>query len=60
MILGAGRAGTTVANQMRKRLPAGWSLTVVDPEGEHLCQPGLLFVPFGKQSAPRRRRAPMR
>lgn len=47
VILGAGTAGTTVANRMRTRLPRDWALTVVDPEPLHLYQPGLLFLPFG-------------
>ncbi len=47
VILGAGTAGTMVANRIRRRLPADWSLTVVDPEATHLYQPGLLFLPFG-------------
>jgi sulfide:quinone oxidoreductase len=47
IILGAGTAGTTVANRMRARLPRAWALTVVDPEPLHLYQPGLLFLPFG-------------
>ena len=46
VVLGAGTGGTTVANRMAKRLPRGWSLTVVDPETAHLYQPGLLFTPF--------------
>jgi sulfide:quinone oxidoreductase len=49
IIIGAGTAGTTVANQMRTRLPQDWSLTVVDPEPEHLFQPDLIFVPFDMQ-----------
>lgn len=47
IILGAGTAGTMVANRMRTRLPGDWSLTVIDPEAQHLYQPGLLFLPFG-------------
>jgi len=47
VILGAGSAGTMVANRLRRKLPAGWSLTVVDPAATHLYQPGLLFLPFG-------------
>jgi len=47
VILGAGTAGTMVANQMRKKLPTGWSTTVIDPSETHLYQPGLLFLPFG-------------
>jgi len=47
LILGAGTAGTTVANRLQRRLPTGWQLTVVDPDDSHLYQPGLLFLPFG-------------
>jgi sulfide:quinone oxidoreductase len=47
VILGAGTAGTMVANQMRKKLPRDWSTTVIDPSPTHLYQPGLLFLPFG-------------
>jgi sulfide:quinone oxidoreductase len=46
-IVGAGTGGTMVANRMRKRLPAGWQVTVIDPSPVHLYQPGLLFLPFG-------------
>jgi sulfide:quinone oxidoreductase len=47
LILGAGTAGTMVANRLQRRLPAGWELAVVDPDDSHLYQPGLLFLPFG-------------
>ena len=47
LILGAGTAGTMVANHLHGRMPKGWQLTVVDPEEQHLYQPGLLFIPFG-------------
>jgi sulfide:quinone oxidoreductase len=47
VILGAGTAGTALANRMHRKLPAGWEITVVDPEQQHLYQPGLLFLPFG-------------
>ena len=52
VILGAGTAGTIVANRLR-RLYADdvrtgeTRITVVDESAEHLYQPGLLFVPFG-------------
>ncbi|WP_395733319.1 NAD(P)/FAD-dependent oxidoreductase [Prosthecobacter sp.] len=49
LILGGGTAGTIMANNLRRRLPASeWSMTVVDRSEEHLYQPGLLFLPFGK------------
>ncbi len=52
VILGAGTAGTIMANRLAKRY---WrdvdapplSITVVDQDDEHVYQPGLLFVPFG-------------
>ncbi|HXY38303.1 MAG TPA: FAD-dependent oxidoreductase [Vicinamibacteria bacterium] len=47
VILGAGTGGTTVARRLRRRLPAEWTVSVVDPEPLHLYQPGLLFLPFG-------------
>lgn len=50
VILGAGTAGTTVANLLRRRLPGDWSLKIVDPEPDHLFQPDLIFVPFGMQT----------
>ncbi len=46
VILGAGTAGTTLANRLVGRLPSGWSVTVADPQERHLYQPGLLFLPF--------------
>ncbi|HRW00461.1 MAG TPA: FAD/NAD(P)-binding oxidoreductase [Tetrasphaera sp.] len=47
VILGAGTAGTMLANKLRKALPRDWSITVVDKDDEHHYQPGYLFVPFG-------------
>ncbi len=48
VILGAGTAGTMIANKLRRRLDeAEWSITVVDRDDEHHYQPGYLFVPFG-------------
>ncbi|HXH94572.1 MAG TPA: FAD-dependent oxidoreductase [Thermoanaerobaculia bacterium] len=47
VILGAGTGGTIVANGAAKRLPKDWSVTVIDPDVQHLYQPGLLFLPFG-------------
>ena len=49
VILGAGTAGTIVANRLRRRLGLRhWRITVVDHDNAHLYQPGLLFVPFGE------------
>ncbi len=48
VILGAGTAGTMMANKLRKELSEReWGITVVDRDGTHLYQPGLLFLPFG-------------
>ena len=48
LILGAGTAGTIMANKMRKKLSAGdWSITIIEKEKNHFYQPGFLFIPFG-------------
>jgi len=48
LILGAGTAGTMMANRLRKALPRdAWAIRIVDKTDTHLYQPGLLFVPFG-------------
>ncbi len=52
VILGAGTAGTIVANRLCRRyraeLRAGHlAITIVDQDDRHVYQPGLLFVPFG-------------
>ncbi len=53
VILGAGTAGTTVANKLRRRLaPDEWRITVIDHDRDHLYQPGLLFVPFERVPTP--------
>ena len=47
LILGAGTAGTMMANHMRKALPkSAWNITIVDQEKTHYYQPGFLFLPF--------------
>jgi sulfide:quinone oxidoreductase len=49
LILGAGTAGTMVANRMRRVLSHDtWAITVVDRDDTHLYQPGLLLLPFGR------------
>ena len=48
LILGAGTAGTMVANKLRPRLDEReWSITIVDQNETHYYQPGFLFLPFG-------------
>ena len=51
LILGAGTAGTMMANHLRKKLPReAWRLAVVDQYPKHYYQPGFLFMPFGLYS----------
>jgi sulfide:quinone oxidoreductase len=48
VVLGAGTAGTMVANKLRHRLDEReWSITIVDKDDLHVYQPGLLLLPFG-------------
>ena len=56
LILGAGTAGTIMANRLRRIYAADvhdgrTSITVVDHNDEHVYQPGLLFIPFGGYTA---------
>jgi len=56
LILGAGTAGTIMANRLARRfaheLASGsLGLTVVDHDDVHVYQPGLLFLPFGMYDA---------
>src|SRR4030065_1909596 len=51
LILGAGTAGTMVANRMARMLDCDeWQITLVDQNETHYYQPGLLFIPFGMYS----------
>ncbi|MCH7224655.1 NAD(P)/FAD-dependent oxidoreductase [Haloferula sp. A504] len=48
LILGAGTAGTIMANHLRRRLDRDeWKISIIDKEGDHYYQPGFLFMPFG-------------
>ena len=48
LVLGAGTAGTMVANRLRPRLDGDeWDITIVDQDQTHYYQPGFLFIPFG-------------
>nr|WP_321358495.1 FAD/NAD(P)-binding oxidoreductase [uncultured Draconibacterium sp.] len=48
VILGAGTAGTMMANKLRKALDRDeWAITIVDQFKTHYYQPGFLFIPFG-------------
>ena len=52
LVLGAGTAGTMVVNKLRPLLSlTEWEVTIVEPAEQHLYQPGLLFVPFGRYEA---------
>jgi sulfide:quinone oxidoreductase len=47
-ILGAGTAGTMMANHLSRTLDKRqWRCTIVDQYDTHYYQPGFLFVPFG-------------
>ncbi|MCB9136330.1 MAG: FAD-dependent oxidoreductase, partial [Anaerolineales bacterium] len=48
LILGAGTAGTMVANKMSGLLDSDeWRIVIVDKHETHYYQPGFLFIPFG-------------
>lgn len=48
VILGAGTAGTMMANKLHHALnPVEWKITIVDRDNVHYYQPGFLFIPFG-------------
>ena len=48
LILGAGTAGTMVANKLSHVLNRSeWKITIIDQEETHYYQPGFLFIPFG-------------
>lgn len=48
LILGAGTAGTMVANRLSKMLDLEeWKITMVDQDPVHYYQPGFLLMPFG-------------
>jgi sulfide:quinone oxidoreductase len=52
VILGAGTAGTIMANRLRRSFSREigsrkTTITIVDNDPTHIYQPGLLFLPFG-------------
>ena len=47
VILGAGTAGTMMANHLHKKLGKKANITIIDEAKEHYYQPGFLFIPFG-------------
>jgi len=47
VILGAGTAGTMMANHLVSKLPkSDWKIHIVDQYKTHYYQPGFLFLPF--------------
>ena len=49
VILGGGTGGTLLANRLRRAYrPETADIIVVDRDSDHVYQPGLLFVPFGR------------
>ena len=47
VILGAGTAGTMMANHLKKKLDkSAWTITIIDKNKTHYYQPGYLFLPF--------------
>ncbi|AFL99170.1 NAD(FAD)-dependent dehydrogenase [Desulfitobacterium dehalogenans ATCC 51507] len=47
LILGAGTAGTMMANHLQRKLDKkNWAITIVDQYEKHYYQPGFLFIPF--------------
>ena len=48
VVLGGGVGGTLAANLLSKNLGPDASITVVDPTGMHLYQPGFLYVALGE------------
>jgi sulfide:quinone oxidoreductase len=52
VILGGGTGGTLTANRLRRHFDRDEvSISVIDQNGDHVYQPGLLFVPFGLAKA---------
>jgi sulfide:quinone oxidoreductase len=47
VILGAGTAGTMMANHLNKKLSKDeWEINIIDEREKHYYQPGYLFLPF--------------
>jgi len=47
VILGAGTAGTMMANHLVNKVSNDWKISIVDQNKIHYYQPGFLFLPFG-------------
>ncbi len=51
VILGAGTAGTMMANHLARKIDKkNWEITIIDENETHYYQPGFLFIPFGLYS----------
>src|SRR6266498_2276193 len=48
VVLGGGVGGTLAANLLSKELKRDAHVTVVDPTGMHVYQPGFLYVALGQ------------
>ncbi|MGZ4188727.1 MAG: FAD-dependent oxidoreductase, partial [Actinomycetota bacterium] len=48
VVLGGGVGGTLTANLLDKKLGKDVHVTVVDPTGMHVYQPGFLYVALGQ------------
>jgi sulfide:quinone oxidoreductase len=48
VVLGGGVGGTIAANLLSKKLGRDAAITVVDPTGMHVYQPGFLYVALGQ------------
>lgn len=47
LILGAGTAGTMMANHLNRKInKKEWEITIIDQYEKHYYQPGFLFIPF--------------
>ena len=47
IILGAGTAGTMMANHLKHHIKKeDWEIAIIDEREEHHYQPGYLFLPF--------------
>lgn len=49
VVLGGGVGGTLAANLIRRRTGGRAHVTVVDATGQHVYQPGFLYVAFGQE-----------
>jgi sulfide:quinone oxidoreductase len=57
VILGGGVGGTIVANLLAKEVGERARITLVDPTGIHVYQPGFLYVAVGREKPANLRRA---